>query len=239
VDVVAGGSSQNSSSSQGGEGGGEGAGAGGAEPRIVGGTAVTTGEYGFFVQGNGCGGSLVAPDVVLTAAHCESAFGGGSVVVGNYLWGEVTDGAERLAIVSDLVVHPDFSGTSWFSTLENDVMLFKIERSSLPPIALNSDSTVPADGQDLTVIGFGAQVQGGSISDQLQKTTLQALDFEFCSTQTNLAGYRMDENSMLCAWVQDASTDSCQGAPDRWLALLVARRFFGAPRSLGLFRRSA
>lgn len=45
------------------------------KPRIVGGTDVVRGEYPFFVRIDhnffpSCGGSLVAPDVVLTAGHC-------------------------------------------------------------------------------------------------------------------------------------------------------------------------
>jgi trypsin len=180
-------------------------------PMIVGGTDVTTGEYNFFVQGEGCGGSLVAADVVLTAGHCESAFTGSTVtvIVGNYKWGEVTDGAEQLAIVSGMYIHPDFFSSS--STLKNDLMLFKIEPSTLPPISLNSNNSIPVDGQDLTVIGFGAVYEGGDIYDTLQKTTLQAMSFEKCSTDTLLANYDLDETSMLCASVPDASSDSCQG----------------------------
>jgi hypothetical protein len=47
-----------------------------AESRIVGGTFTQPGAYPFFVQGDGCGGSWNADDIVLTAAHCVGAFGG-------------------------------------------------------------------------------------------------------------------------------------------------------------------
>lgn len=40
------------------------------QPRIVGGQDAQDGEYDFFVQGAGCGASLIASDMVLTAAHC-------------------------------------------------------------------------------------------------------------------------------------------------------------------------
>ena len=40
--------------------------------RIVGGTAADPGEFPFFVQWNGCGGTLIAKDIVLTAAHVST-----------------------------------------------------------------------------------------------------------------------------------------------------------------------
>lgn len=41
---------------------------------IVGGTHTDEQEYPFFVRGEyGCGATLIAPDVVLGAAHCKGA----------------------------------------------------------------------------------------------------------------------------------------------------------------------
>ena len=54
------------------------------DTKIVGGSPAAKNAFPWFVQGDGCGGSLVAKDIVLTAAHCRSAFRK-RVVVGNYL----------------------------------------------------------------------------------------------------------------------------------------------------------
>ena len=49
----------------------------GPQTRIIGGTDAPRGRYPYFVslltafRGRTCGGTLVAPDVVLTAAHCR------------------------------------------------------------------------------------------------------------------------------------------------------------------------
>ena len=54
------------------------------EPRIVGGQDAGVGEYPFFVQGSGCGASLIWKDIVLTAAHCAGYIknGDNQVLVG-------------------------------------------------------------------------------------------------------------------------------------------------------------
>ena len=54
------------------------------EPRIVGGEDASAGEFPFFVQGLGCGASLIWKDIVLTAAHCKGFIedADGEVLVG-------------------------------------------------------------------------------------------------------------------------------------------------------------
>lgn len=79
--------------------------------RIIGGTSVPDSTYPFMVslQRDGshfCGGTLYAPDVVMTAAHCLTTFDedtglpvvdvkGVSVVVGRTVLSDDTKGAER------------------------------------------------------------------------------------------------------------------------------------------------
>merc|ERR1719197_627406 len=45
-----------------------------AESRIVGGDDADIDEYPFFVSWGGCGASLIARDMLLSAAHCKNQF---------------------------------------------------------------------------------------------------------------------------------------------------------------------
>jgi hypothetical protein len=186
-----------------------------SDPRIVNGDEVPPGRYPFFVQGDGCGGSLILPDVVLTAAHCRDAYASiSSVIVGNTEYDVVSDGSQRRDIVSTLRVHPEYNSV----TYSHDFMLFKIEAVTEPglvPVSLNSDPSNPGAGEDVTVIGFGTTADGGwDMNDQLLDATITVISNQECEDkiQVEMPTANIDE-SMLCAGYElgQEPTDSCQG----------------------------
>jgi hypothetical protein len=77
-------------------------------PKIIGGTFAEQKEFPFFVLGNDCGASLVAEDVVLTAAHCIGAFKN-RVLVGAFEKNKLSAGAEWRDVLGPMKVHPDYS----------------------------------------------------------------------------------------------------------------------------------
>jgi trypsin len=177
-----------------------------AESRIVGGSNAPQGDYPFFVQGNGCGGSLVWDDVVLTAAHCLGAFDG-SVLVGPYIESSTSGGAENIDVVRQ-VQHPSYDSNSE----AYDFMLLKlgnpVTSPNLTPIAVNSVGSNPANNDVLTVIGFGATSEGGNGSSRLKEVNVNYIDYETCN---DLYGGDIVDSVMLCAGVPGGGKDSCQG----------------------------
>jgi secreted trypsin-like serine protease len=132
------------------------------EPRIIGGSEADIGRYSYAVNFEGtdeygnnfhwCGGSLIARDVILTAAHCQ---GFTRVIVGrhdryDYDNGEVFD-------AFDEVIHPLHY---YFEPgIDNDVMLVFLKDAytadDVVTVRLNSDPSVPYLDQQLTAMGWG------------------------------------------------------------------------------------
>ena len=174
------------------------------ETRIVGGTIADGDDFPWYVNLGGCGGTLIAPDVVLTAAHCQalrpySILVGGSTLVG---------GAPRFIERGSATVHPRYSSF----TNNNDFMLYKLTSPvTNPPAILNNDPNNPSPDdatQVLTVVGFGrTEEDSDQFSFNLREVDVNHVPHNVCRR----AYFQVREDTMFCAGVADGGKDSCQG----------------------------
>jgi len=183
-----------------------------AASRIVGGINAVAGSYPWMVSIQDlnnfhyCGGSLIAPDWVLTAAHCMV---GGiasqtQVVVGANQLSTVLP-SQRIA-VNAIHVHPNYDSAN----NDNDIALLHLSQTAVAaPLSL-ADPLMMAQLPPATlmrVIGWGTLTQGGVSPDILQQVDLPLVDFAVCN---GVYGNTLTAN-MICAGVLQGGVDSCQG----------------------------
>jgi len=175
------------------------------ESRIVGGTNAPTNAYPFFVSWGGCGASLVASDVILTAAHCRGQ-SSNRAIVGESIKNQ--NGEQRRIIRR--ISHPSYRSGS----INYDYMVMKLDEpvdtSVYPYIKLNSNSNVPFGREELTVIGFGALRESGSNTpSRLQQVNVNYIQTSECNQRSSYNGDVRD-STMFCAGT-GGGKDSCQG----------------------------
>jgi hypothetical protein len=134
--------------------------------RVVGGQQVSRGEWEdtvgivFYGQYVGCTGTLVAPDLVMTAGHCVGGIT--DVVIGTTDW--ANDEAEEIIAVQTTYEYPRSQ-----SSLDAAILVLSEKSTKTPRIVAQGcilDDYL-YDGVDVTVVGFGGtQSDGGGYNTE-------------------------------------------------------------------------
>ena len=191
------------------------------QPRIIGGDEMSPTRYPFTVslRMNGehfCGGTLIAPDVILTAAHCTIIdFNAVTAVIGSYtIDGQTTMGEKIEKIpVQRVYAHPEYNSM----TNNYDIALVFLKESATSNVKyarLNSDIQVPNAGETLTALGWGDTTaeDGYDPSNVLLEVDVDYIENDECeaSKDSNNDSYEGKiKDTMLCAG--SPGKDGCQG----------------------------
>ncbi|KAG7374714.1 beta-lactamase [Nitzschia inconspicua] len=203
---------------------------------IVGGGPAPRGKYDAIVwsgdrgMGWGCGGAMIAPDVFLTAAHCQSAFEqAGGVFVGAYLLNETLhhntatpdNGGGTFYKLGVLFPHPHHKEP------DNDIMLVSLRHANIDtPYELNRRRDIPAVMDSVGLVGFGLTEEDGELSPVLKEVDVDVYDYESCyNTFKKKMGFKISDDLHLCTGTKEGGRDGCDS--DSGTPLLVGNTIVG------------
>ncbi|MEV0704646.1 serine protease [Saccharopolyspora sp. NPDC050389] len=220
------------------------------EARVLGGADVATDDAPWAVALTDkygrqfCGGTLVSPIKVITAAHCMVApMTGGKRTPDDLraIAGRTDLRTERGTVgeVEEIWVHPGFR--DYTSGDDVAVLTLRTPMPQRPLEMVREGETAPyRPGTMARVYGWGRTSESGPPSDTLRSMEVPVTTDETCRT----AYPNYDGRSMFCAGFPEGGTDACGGdsggpivADNRLIGVVSYGTGCGRPNTPGVYTR--